>query len=238
MRHRWPHCLTAVRVPIVASANRPTPPPTSSSESDGIATTMATESSTGPAVDPRVTMPETTAPAPSSSSALSAEISLVVQARVQGYTKATFSVSTFRGALASTLGVPAESVAVLSVEDLPARRNAVAGVSVTSVAMFQAGHGSDAAAAANRLAPEALTQNLRAGGMTAASVAALVSTISDPAASSTPPATTPAALATAGSRSDSAVIMIGPSPSVCDREAREFDATWRCETDFADNAAT
>jgi hypothetical protein len=119
---------------------------------------------------------------------------------VQGYTKAAFPVATFRDALAATLGVPPNAVAVLSIENLPVRRGgreAGGGVSVASVATFPAGHSADAAVAASRLAPETLTRNLRAGGMTDASVLALVATVTDPAALSTSPATTPA-IATAG----------------------------------------
>ena len=128
---------------------------------------------------------------------------------MQGYTKAAFPIATFRDALAATLAVAPDAVAVLSVEDAPARRGAGGGVSVTSVATFPAGHGADAAAGAARLAPEALTRNLRAGGMTAATVASLVSAISDPAAPSTAPATTPVPAALAGESGPNAA-MIGP----------------------------
>ncbi len=128
---------------------------------------------------------------------------------MQGYTKATFPVATFRDALAATLAVVPDAVAVLSVEDAPARRGAGDGVSVTSVATFPAGHGADAAARAARLAPEALTRNLRAGGMVAATVASLVSAISDPAAPSAAPSMTPMA-ATSAAESGPNAAMIGP----------------------------
>ncbi len=127
---------------------------------------------------------------------------------MQGYTKASFPVAVFRDALAATLAVASDSIAVLSIEDLPARR-AGGGVSVTSVVTFPAGHGTDAAAGAARLSPEALTRSLRAGGMAAATVAALVSTVSDPAVPSTSPATTPSPVA-AAAESGSIVAMIGP----------------------------
>ncbi len=143
----------------------------------------------------------------SSFSGSAAAITLQVKARVQGYTKAAFPVATFRDALAATLGVSSNAVAVLSIENLPVRREAGGGVSVASEATFPAGHSADAALAASRLAPETLTQNLRAGGMTGANVLALVATITDPAALSTSPATTPAIVtAGTGPRPDAAFI--------------------------------
>jgi hypothetical protein len=77
------------------------------------------------------------------------------------------------------------------------------------VATFPACHGADAAAGAARLAPEALTRNLRAGGMTAATVTALISAISDPAAPSTAPATTPVPAASAAESGHGDAAMIG-----------------------------
>jgi hypothetical protein len=116
-------------------------------------------------------------------------ISLKIEAVVQGYTKAAFPVSIFRNALAATLDVASDSIAVLSVEDLPARRGDGSGVRVTSVVTFPAG--SDTAAGATRLVPEALTRNLQAGGMAVATVAMLVCAILDPAVQNTTFATTP-----------------------------------------------
>ncbi len=160
-------------------------------------------------------------------------ITLQVEARVQGYTKAAFPVAAFREALAAALGVPPDAVAVLSVENLPTRREVGGGVRVASVATFPAGHSANAAEAAARLAPESLTRKLREGGMPAASVVALVATVSDPAALSTTPAsTTPAtattpAIATSGTgpRPDAAVIGEPPHRMLTPRD-RLVGVTW------------
>ncbi len=125
---------------------------------------------------------------------------------MQGYTKAAFPVTIFRDALATTLAVAPDSIAVLSVEDVPARRGAGDSVSVTSVATFPANQGSEAAAGAARLVPEALTRNLRAGGMADATVTALVSTISDPTVQNMSPATTPVTAKAAESLLNTAMI--------------------------------
>jgi hypothetical protein len=174
--------------------------PAAHSEPEGtiIIASTATAPSLGPAAESDRTSIAGTA----------AVIILNVEARVLGYTKADFSVATFRDALAATLRVLPDSIAVLSVEDQPVRRAGGGGVSITSAVAFPAGKGQDAAAAAARLAPEALTRNLRAGGMTAASVEALVSAISDPMATATTlPVSTPMP---APADSGPNVTMIGP----------------------------
>jgi hypothetical protein len=114
-----------------------------------------------------------------------------VNATVRGYTAATFQPAVFRSALAAVLGLPASSIAVNSVQDLPARRGDAGsgggGVSVASTATF-AGDPAAAAAAATaataKLDPATLTASLRKEGMAASTVEALFAAV--PAAQTTP----------------------------------------------------
>jgi hypothetical protein len=135
-----------------------------------------------------------------------------IKATVSGYTAATFQPAVFRSALAAVLGIPASSIAVTSVQDLPARRadagSGGGGVSVESTATFAGDPAAAAATAATataKLDPATLTASLRKEGMTAATVQALVAAV--PAAQSTAAAqSTPAPVGAGGGGSNVGLI--------------------------------
>jgi hypothetical protein len=153
---------------------------------------------------PHTPSPEPQTTPPASIGAISA-ISLKIDALVQGYTRATFSVVVFLDALATTLSVPTTAVTVLSVKDLLAQRRTSESVRVVSLATFPSGHYTDAETAAAQLSPEVLTRNLRAGGLTLAKVMELVATITNPAVSALSPETTPMISQTFGRGLEAAV---------------------------------
>jgi hypothetical protein len=111
---------------------------------------------------------------PPSTNATSATLTVVVRIRatVKGYTRLTFRSDQFRSALAKTLGIDVARITISSVDDAR-RRAADSGVAVTSDVGYPTGTNtaevlSNVAGSADRL-----TANIRAEGMTDATVTAL-----------------------------------------------------------------
>jgi hypothetical protein len=135
-------------------------------------------------------------PAPTSASPFSLTVNMLVV--VGGYTSATFLRPVFTAALAATLGIEAGRVAVTSVTDTTARR-ASSAVSVNTAVGYPAGTDTTAIMAAAAASAGTLAANLRAGGMTAATVASISPTLLGATPTPpTPPAITNAAAAAAG----------------------------------------
>jgi hypothetical protein len=95
-----------------------------------------------------------------------------IRATVKGYTRLTFRSDQFRSALAKTLGIDVTRITISSVDDAR-RRAADSGVAVTSNVGYPTGTNTAEVLSSVASSTDRLTANIRAEGMTDATVTAL-----------------------------------------------------------------
>ncbi len=126
-----------------------------------------------------------TTPNPTSTPTPASPVVVRVRAGVRGYTRLTFNSNVFRAALATTLAVALSRVTIADVSD--ARRASDLAVTVTSDVGYPSGTDTAAVLATAENSADLLTANLRAGGMSNASVTAIIPSVYKSEAGAAPP---------------------------------------------------